>query len=80
MCARLGGIMPRLGIVLGSGLGAVADAVTDPVIVPYGEIPNFPQSTVEGHSGRLVAGLMGGTPVVILQGGCISTRGIRRSR
>ena len=60
--ARLGSCAPPVGIVLGSGLGAVADAVTDPVIVPYGEIPHFPQSTVEGHSGRIVAGLLGGVP------------------
>jgi purine-nucleoside phosphorylase len=40
----------------------VADAVKSPVIVPYGEIPHFPQSTVEGHSGRIVAGLLGGVP------------------
>jgi purine-nucleoside phosphorylase len=65
---KLSGFGPRIGIVLGSGLGAVADAVLDPTIVPYGEIPHFPQSTVEGHSGRLVAGRLGETPVVILQG------------
>jgi purine-nucleoside phosphorylase len=66
--ARLGGLAPRVGIVLGSGLGAAADAVADPVIVRYGEIPHFPQSTVEGHHGRIVAGLLGGAPVVIMQG------------
>ncbi len=59
---KLGSPAPLVGIVLGSGLGAVADAVADPVIVPYGEIPHFPQSTVEGHSGRIVAGLLGGVP------------------
>ena len=59
---RLGSRAPLVGIVLGSGLGAAADAVADPVIVPYGEIPHFPQSTVEGHSGRIVAGLLGGVP------------------
>lgn len=66
--ARLGSLEPRVGMVLGSGLGAVAEAVKEPVVVPYGEIPHFPQSTVEGHSGRIVAGLVGGAPVVILQG------------
>ncbi len=66
--ARLGSLQPHLGIVLGSGLGAVANAIRDPVVVPYSEIPNFPQSTVEGHSGRMVAGLLGGAPVIIMQG------------
>jgi purine-nucleoside phosphorylase len=66
--ARLGTLAPRVGIVLGSGLGAAAEAVDDPVIVPYSEIPHFPQSTVEGHSGRLVAGLLGGAPVIVMQG------------
>ena len=64
----LGRLAPHVGIVLGSGLGAAAEAVTDAVVVPYGEIPHFPQSTVEGHSGRIVAGLLGESPVVILQG------------
>jgi len=53
---------PRVGIVLGSGLGAVAKAVAEPVVVPYAEIPHFPRSTVEGHTGRMVAGLLGGVP------------------
>ncbi|HXS78088.1 MAG TPA: purine-nucleoside phosphorylase [Terracidiphilus sp.] len=66
--ARLGRLQPHLGIVLGSGLGAAAKCVMNPVIVPYEEIPNFPRSTVEGHSGRLVAGTLGGSPVVIMQG------------
>jgi purine-nucleoside phosphorylase len=65
---RLPGNAPRLGIVLGSGLGAVADAVADPVLIPYSEIPNFPQSTVEGHTGRIVAGTLGGAPVIAMQG------------
>jgi purine-nucleoside phosphorylase len=65
---RLGSLTPSIGIVLGSGLGEAADAVAEPVIIPYGEIPHFPQSTVEGHSGRIVAGLLGGAPVLILQG------------
>ena len=65
---RLGGLRPHIGIVLGSGLGAAAEAVQNPVIVPYEEIPNFPKSTVEGHSGRLVAGTLGGAQVVVMQG------------
>jgi purine-nucleoside phosphorylase len=66
--ARLAPLSPRIGIVLGSGLGAVADAVAGPLVVPYAEIPHFPSSTVEGHKGRIVAGCMGGVPVVVMQG------------
>jgi purine-nucleoside phosphorylase len=66
--ARLGRLRPHIGIVLGSGLGAAAETVLNPVIVPYKDIPNFPQSTVEGHSGRLVAGILGGAQVVVMQG------------
>jgi purine-nucleoside phosphorylase len=66
--AIFGSFAPQLGIVLGSGLGAVASAVTDQINVPYAEIPNFPRSTVEGHSGRLIAGLLNGVPVVMMQG------------
>jgi purine-nucleoside phosphorylase len=61
-------LAPRIALVLGSGLGAAADAVMDPIAVPYARIPHFPQSTVEGHSGRIVAGSLGGAPVVIMQG------------
>lgn len=66
--SRLGGLAPTIGIVLGSGLGAVAEAVEQPAVVSYGEIPHFPQSTVEGHSGRLVAGRLNGVPVIVMQG------------
>jgi len=66
--ARLNSLSPLVGIVLGSGLGAVADAVSGSVTVPYREIPHFPQSTVEGHSGRIVSGLLGLAPVVVMQG------------
>jgi xanthosine phosphorylase len=59
---------PRVGVVLGSGLGAVADAVTDPVVVGYDELPGFPRPTVEGHAGRAVLGGIAGVPVAVLQG------------
>jgi purine-nucleoside phosphorylase len=65
---RLGPLNPRIGIVLGSGLGAVANAVAAPAIIPYRVIPHFPQSTVDGHSGQVVAGLFGGAPILLLQG------------
>jgi purine-nucleoside phosphorylase len=66
--AKLDPLAPAIGIVLGSGLGAVAETVASPVFVPYSEIPHFPQSTVEGHSGRIVAGLLGSVPVLVMQG------------
>lgn len=65
---RIGDRAARLAIVLGSGLATVADAVVDPIAVPFAEIPHFPQSTVEGHPGCVVAGSLGGTPVITLQG------------
>ncbi|MDE3148040.1 MAG: purine-nucleoside phosphorylase, partial [Acidobacteriota bacterium] len=58
----------RIGIVLGSGLGATVGAVTDQVMVPYAETPHFPRSTVEGHKGRIIAGRLSGVPVVMMQG------------
>ena len=64
----LGALTPRIAIVLGSGLGAAAQAIPNPIVIPYAEIPHFPRSTVQGHSGRLVAGLLNSTPTVILQG------------
>jgi purine-nucleoside phosphorylase len=59
---------PVVGMVLGSGLGALADRVEERVAIPYEEIPEFPIPTVPGHAGRLVVGKLGGTPVVVLQG------------
>ena len=61
-------VKPRLGIVLGSGLGALADRVEEPVAIPYRKIPHFHASTVQGHNGRLVAGVLQGRPVMVLQG------------
>jgi purine-nucleoside phosphorylase len=61
-------VRPRVAIVLGSGLGSFAERVEQTAIVPYSEIPHFPQPTVEGHSGRLVAGSVSGVPVAVMQG------------
>ena len=59
---------PSVGIILGSGLGAFAEQVSDAISIPYGDIPHFPQSTVVGHSGQLVLGSIGGVPVAVMQG------------
>ena len=61
-------VQPRVGLILGSGLGSLAEAVEDAVIVPYGEIPAWPVSTVEGHQGRLVIGALENQNVLIMQG------------
>lgn len=59
---------PRIAIVLGTGLGGFSDALSDSIAIPYSEIPHFPRSTVEGHSGRLVLGSFAGTPLAVMQG------------
>ena len=61
-------LRPKIGLVLGSGLGAFADSLTDSVRVPYADIPSFPQSTAIGHAGRLVIGKAGEVPVAAMQG------------
>jgi purine-nucleoside phosphorylase len=59
---------PRVAIILGSGLGPFTNRIENPLIVPYDEIPHFKQTSVEGHSGRIVTGRVGGVPLVALQG------------
>src|SRR5690606_40229717 len=59
---------PRAVLGLGSGLGALADTVEDPVRIPYAEIPGFPRSTVEGHAGELVVGVLNGVEVAVMAG------------
>ena len=61
-------LIPAIGVVLGSGLGAFADQITDAVSIPFAEIPHFPKSTVPGHSGKLVVGTVDGAPVAVMQG------------
>ena len=53
-------LAPKVGLILGSGLNALADSVESAVKIPFGDIPNFPVSTVEGHQGRLVFGMLEG--------------------
>lgn len=60
--------MPQIAIILGTGLGALVDSIDDKLLVPYTEIPNFPVSTVEGHSGNLIFGTLGGKRVMAMQG------------
>lgn len=61
-------VVPKVGIILGSGLGAFADMLEEKVVIPYGELPDFPTSSVPGHAGRLVVGSMQGAPIVAMQG------------
>lgn len=59
---------PEVGLILGSGLGVLAEEIENPIILPYHDIPEFPVSTVEGHAGQLVIGHLGGKKVVAMQG------------
>lgn len=59
---------PEIGIILGSGLGSLVDVMEDKIIIPYSEIPNFPQSSVAGHAGNFVFGKIGGRSVAAMQG------------
>ena len=59
---------PKLGIILGSGLGAFADTLERPIVIDYRELPDFPTSSVHGHAGRLVFGYRGVVPIVAMQG------------
>lgn len=61
-------VLPELGVILGSGLGAFADLVLEKQVIPYKDIPHFPLSTVEGHAGQLVFGKVQGRSVVVMQG------------
>jgi purine-nucleoside phosphorylase len=62
------GASPEVGIILGTGLGGLVNEIVIEHSVPYEEIPHFPLSTVEGHSGRLIFGTLGGRPVLAMQG------------
>jgi len=60
--------IPSIGLILGSGLGILAEEIENPVVIPYKDIPYFPVSTVSGHKGRLVAGKLQGKDVIAMQG------------
>jgi purine-nucleoside phosphorylase len=59
---------PEIGLILGSGLGILAEEINNPIKIPYHEIPGFPESTVEGHAGQLVIGDLEGKKVIAMQG------------
>jgi len=61
-------LRPKIGLVLGSGLGSFADDLSEAVRIPYGHIPTFPRSTAIGHAGQLVIGNSGGVPIAVMQG------------
>lgn len=65
---RLGDRIPTVGLILGSGLGILADSIENPLVIPYGEIPDFPQTHVKGHAGELVVGTLHGKTVIALKG------------
>ena len=68
MKERLGGRAPLAGIILGSGLGKLAEKIENPVTIPYGSIPEFPVSTAIGHAGNFIAGTLSGQFVLAMQG------------
>ena len=68
LAERLEGKKPLVGIVLGSGLGKLADEIKDPLVVPYSELPGFPVSTAIGHKGNFIVGELGGKCVIAMQG------------
>ncbi|MGB9459132.1 MAG: purine-nucleoside phosphorylase [Bryobacteraceae bacterium] len=61
-------LRPAIGVVLGSGLGAFADELSDRAVIPYADIPGWPVSTAAGHAGRLVIGKLDGLPVAVMAG------------
>ena len=65
---QIGGLTPTVGIVLGSGLGRLADKIEDPVVIPYKDIPGFPVSTAVGHKGNFILWKLGGKEVMAMQG------------
>ena len=66
--SRIGDRKPVLGIVLGSGLGSLANDIQDPIVIPYRELPDFPVSTAVGHKGNFIVGTLGGKTVIAMQG------------
>jgi len=65
---KIGALKPKVAIILGSGLGGLADKIKNPVIIPYAALPGFPILTVAGHAGELIAGKLNGVDVIALKG------------
>ena len=72
---KTGGAVPRVGIILGSGLGNLGNEIEDAVSISFGELPGFPKPGVEGHAGKLLVGRLAGVPVACLQGRAHSYEG-----
>ena len=68
LISRLNGFQPEVGLVLGSGLGSLAEAIENPLVIPYKDLPGFPISTAVGHKGNFIAGTLGGKKVLAMQG------------
>ena len=66
--SQLGDLRPKVGIVLGSGLGKLAESISNPITIPYRTIPGFPVSTAIGHKGNFIVGELGGKTVIAMQG------------
>ena len=76
-CRTVTDFQPKVGLILGSGLGNYARNMKIICEIPYGDIPEFPVSTVEGHDGRFLFGYIGDVPAVVMKGAFIITRDIR---
>jgi len=61
-------LTPHIGLILGSGLGALADQLTDATVIPYPQIPGFPAATAPGHRGEMALGRLAGQPVAVMRG------------
>lgn len=65
---KIGNIEPKIAIILGSGLGVLSEEITEKIVIPYKEIPNFPVSTVSGHAGELIIGKLEGKTIIAMNG------------
>jgi purine-nucleoside phosphorylase len=76
---RSSDLVPDLGLVLGSGLGGIADAIDEPVVIPFADLPGWPAASAPGHRGRLILGSLEGIPVACLQGRLHMYEGLEES-